>query len=72
VADVPGKQMFEKKVFWKRRATTCAKDVARRPPDIRRRTAIILPPTHPEADAGMIIMEQVELSPMSGTNTFAW
>jgi proline racemase len=30
---------------------------------------LILPPTHPDADAGMIIMEQVEYPPMSGTNT---
>jgi proline racemase len=30
---------------------------------------LILPPTRPEADAGMIIMEQVEYPPMSGTNT---
>jgi proline racemase len=25
--------------------------------------------THPEADAGFVIMEQVEYPPMSGTNT---
>ncbi len=30
---------------------------------------VILPPTHPEADAGFVIMEQVEYPPMSGTNT---
>src|SRR5438477_7389787 len=30
---------------------------------------LILPPTHPEADAGYVIMEQVEYPPMSGTNT---
>src|SRR5262249_23638388 len=30
---------------------------------------LLLPPTHPEADAGMVIMEQVEYPPMSGTNT---
>jgi proline racemase len=30
---------------------------------------LILPPTHPDADAGFIIMEQVEYPPMSGTNT---
>jgi proline racemase len=30
---------------------------------------LILPPTHPEADAGFIIMEQVEYPGMSGTNT---
>jgi proline racemase len=30
---------------------------------------VILPPTHPDADAGFVIMEQVEYPPMSGTNT---
>jgi proline racemase len=30
---------------------------------------LILPPTHPEADAGFVIMEQVEYPGMSGTNT---
>ena len=30
---------------------------------------VILPPTTPEADAGFVIMEQVEYPPMSGSNT---
>jgi proline racemase len=30
---------------------------------------LILPPTHPEADAGFVIMEQTEYPGMSGTNT---
>ena len=30
---------------------------------------LILPSNHPEADAGFVIMEQVEYPPMSGTNT---
>lgn len=30
---------------------------------------LILPPTHPEADAGFVIMEPVEYPGMSGTNT---
>ena len=30
---------------------------------------LVLPPTQPEADAGFVIMEQVEYPPMSGTNT---
>ena len=33
------------------------------------RCNLILPPTIPEADAGFVIMEQVEYPPMSGTNT---
>src|SRR5262249_29587577 len=30
---------------------------------------LVLPPCHPDADAGFVIMEQVEYPPMSGTNT---
>ena len=30
---------------------------------------VILPPTHPEADAGFVIMEQTEYPAMSGSNT---
>jgi proline racemase len=30
---------------------------------------LILPPTHPDARAGYVIMEQVEYPGMSGTNT---
>lgn len=30
---------------------------------------IIVPPTHPEADVGFIIMEQIEYPVMSGGNT---
>ena len=30
---------------------------------------VILPPTHPDADAGFVIMEQTEYPPMSGSNT---
>jgi len=30
---------------------------------------VILPPTRPEAQAGFVIMEQVEYPAMSGTNT---
>jgi proline racemase len=30
---------------------------------------LVLPSNHPEADAGFVIMEQVEYPPMSGTNT---
>jgi proline racemase len=30
---------------------------------------LILPPTHPDADAGFVIMEQMEYPSMSGTNT---
>ena len=32
---------------------------------------LVLPPCRPDADAGFVIMEQVEYPPMSGTNTIA-
>jgi proline racemase len=72
VADVPGRTMFDKMQY-----------VARHHDDLRTRMLreprgfpavccnLILPPTHPDADAGFIIMEQVEYPPMSGTNTIA-
>ncbi|GIS87709.1 MAG: hypothetical protein CM1200mP18_04190 [Gammaproteobacteria bacterium] len=41
----------------------------REPRAIRVLTAILFSPTHPDADAGFVIMEQVEYPPMSGTNT---
>jgi proline racemase len=70
VLDVPGKSMFEKMVY-----------LATHGDDLRRRMLheprgypasncnLLLPPTHPEADAGFVIMEQTEYPPMSGTNT---
>ena len=38
-------------------------------PEVEKETLLLLPPTRPEADAGYVIMEQVEYPPMSGTNT---
>ncbi|MBB5663782.1 proline racemase [Rhizobium leguminosarum] len=32
---------------------------------------IIVPPSHPEADAGYVIMEQIEYPMMSGGNTIS-
>jgi proline racemase len=70
VLDIPGRTMFEKKQYleqeydWLRRlllfeprghAVLCAD--------------LVLPPTHPDADAGFIIMESTDYPPMSGTNT---
>ncbi|MCA9739620.1 MAG: proline racemase family protein [Gemmatimonadetes bacterium] len=31
---------------------------------------VLVPPCHPEADAGFVILEQTEYPPMSGSNTF--
>lgn len=70
VLDVPGKTMFEKKVYLETQADTLRKRMLREPRGYPAANCnLILPPTSPEADAGMIIMEQVEYPPMSGTNT---
>jgi len=70
VMDVPGKTMFEKKVYLETKSDSLRKRMLREPRGYPAANCnLILPPTHPEADAGMIIMEQVEYPPMSGTNT---
>ncbi len=70
VLDVPGKTMFEKKVYLETHADHIRKRMLREPRGYPAANCnLILPPTHPEADAGFVIMEQVEYPPMSGTNT---
>ena len=70
VLDVPGKTMFEKKVYLETRADDLRKLMLREPRGYPASNCnLILPPTHPEADAGFVIMEQTEYPPMSGTNT---
>src|SRR5438093_756424 len=70
VLDVPGKTMFEKMTHLATKADGLRKRMLREPRGYPAANCnLILPPTRPEADAGMIIMEQVEYPPMSGTNT---
>lgn len=70
VLDVPGRTMFEKKVYLETHANDIRKRMLREPRGYPAANCnLILPPTHPEADAGFVIMEQVEYPPMSGTNT---
>ena len=70
VLDVPGKTMFEKKVYLETHADDMRKLMLREPRGYPASNCnLILPPTHPEADAGFVIMEQTEYPPMSGTNT---
>ncbi len=69
VLDVPGKTMFEKKVFLETEADDLRKRMLREPRGYPASNCnLILPSTLPEADAGFVIMEQVEYPPMSGTN----
>ncbi|MFB3854438.1 MAG: proline racemase family protein [Vicinamibacterales bacterium] len=70
VLDVPGKTMFEKARYLEVHADGLRKRMLREPRGYPAANCnLILPPTRPEADAGFVIMEQVEYPAMSGTNT---
>lgn len=70
VLDVPGKSMFEKMKYLERNGDDLRKRMLREPRGYPAANCnLILPPTDPRADAGFVIMEQVEYPPMSGTNT---
>jgi proline racemase len=62
--------MFEKKIYLETQADHLRRRMLREPRGYPASNCnLILPPAHPEADAGFVIMEQVEYPPMSGTNT---
>jgi len=70
VGDVPGATMFEKMRYLHEQRDDIRKLMLREPRGYPGLCAnILLPPTHPEADAGFVIMEQMEYAPMSGSNT---
>src|SRR5579884_150126 len=70
VLDVPGDTMYAKMVYLQTHADDLRKRMLREPRGYPAANCnLILPPTHPEADAGFVIMEQVEYPGMSGTNT---
>lgn len=70
VLDVPGRTMFEKARYLATEGDDLRKRMLREPRGYPASNCnLILPATHPEADAGFVIMEQVEYPPMSGTNT---
>jgi len=70
VLDVPGATMFEKMRYLQMHADGLRKRMLREPRGYPAANCnVILPPTRPEADAGFVIMEQVEYPGMSGTNT---
>jgi proline racemase len=67
---IPGRTIFDKKTYLETKADGLRKLMLREPRGYPAANCnIILPPAHPDADVGMIIMEQVEYPPMSGTNT---
>src|SRR5262245_32337948 len=70
VLDIPGKTMFEKKTYLETQADDLRKLMLREPRGYPALCCnLILPPTLPDAEAGFVIMEQVEYPPMSGSNT---
>jgi proline racemase len=70
VLDVPGRTMFEKMKYFAKHHDDIRVRLLREPRGYPALCAnVILPPAHPEAQAGFIIMEQAEYPPMSGTNT---
>lgn len=69
VLDVPGTSMFEKRIYFERHLDHIRKRMLREPRGYPGLCCnVIMPPTHPEADAGFIIMEQSEYPAMSGSN----
>src|SRR3982751_7121831 len=72
VRDVPGTTMYDKMCHLRDHADGLRKRMLREPRGYPAANCnLILPPTHPDAQAGYVIMEQVEYPPMSGTNTIA-
>ena len=70
VADVPGDSMFEKMQWLAANRDDLRLRMLREPRGYPAANCnLILPPCHPDADAGYVIMEQVEYPGMSGTNT---
>src|SRR6188768_1720710 len=70
VRDVPGRTMFEKMQHLSRHQDELRLRMLREPRGYPAANCnLVLPSSHPEADAGFVIMEQVEYPPMSGTNT---
>lgn len=70
VLDVPGATMLDKARHLARHGDGLRRCMLREPRGYPAANCnVILPPTRPEADAGFVIMEQVEYPAMSGTNT---
>ncbi len=70
VLDVPGATMYEKMVHLRDHGDGLRKLMLREPRGYPALCCnVVLPPTHPDADAGYVIMEQVEYPAMSGSNT---
>ena len=70
VEDVPGQTMFDKMSWLQANQDDLRLRMVREPRGYPAANCnLILPSNHPDADAGYVIMEQVEYPGMSGTNT---
>jgi proline racemase len=70
VLDVPGRTLFDKMMHLRDHADGLRQLMLREPRGYPASNCnLILSPTHPEADAGYVIMEHTEYPGMSGTNT---
>src|SRR5688500_12864749 len=70
VIDVPGATMYDKMCHLRDHADGLRKRMLREPRGYPAANCnLVLPSSHPDADAGFVIMEQVEYPGMSGTNT---
>ncbi|MFQ5773612.1 MAG: proline racemase family protein [Kiloniellaceae bacterium] len=69
VLDVPGKTMFEKKRYLETRDDSLRRFCLFEPRGGAAMSVnLLLPPSAPEADLGMIVMESTDYPPMSGSN----
>lgn len=72
VPNVPGKTVYEKMVWLRENDDQLRQLMLREPRGYPPLCCnIIVPPCHPDADAGYVIMEQVEYPVMSGGNTIS-
>jgi proline racemase len=70
VEDVPGRSMFDKMAWLQANRDDLRLRMLREPRGYPAANCnLVLPSNHPDADAGYVIMEQVEYPGMSGTNT---
>lgn len=72
VPHIPGNSVYEKMKWLEKNDDQLRKLMLREPRGYPAHCCnIIVPPNHPEADAGYIIMEQIEYPVMSGGNTIS-
>ncbi len=70
VLDVPGKTVFEKMTHLQDRADDLRRTLLYEPRGtVAQCINLVLPPCHPDADVGFVIMESEYYVPMSGSNT---